>query len=70
MVEADKLLDRIDNFILERLGLIVPTEKNKTTYAIHLREVRNSRFDALYHLPHFRSIEKLLDNLRCKKMHL
>ena len=62
--QADELLKGIDEFVLEQLGLKLPKEEKRATFAVRLNKVKQGRQDALYYAPYY---EKLVSTLnKCK----
>ena len=62
--QADELLKDMDAFVLEQLGLKLPKEEKRATFAVRLNNVRQGRQDALYYSPNY---EKLVNALKkCK----
>ena len=56
--EAQKLLDSINNYVLDELGVKLPELKDKMTYCITSEEVKDNRIDAYYYQPKFEEIEE------------
>jgi type I restriction enzyme S subunit len=62
--QADALLQGIDGFVLEQLGIKLPKEEKRLTFAVRLNKVKQGRQDALYYAPYY---EKLISALnKCK----
>lgn len=64
--EAKDLLDGIDNYLLDKLGIKLPDEPENSienrTFKVGFDEVFNSRFDSLYFSKYFQDIVDSLDN--------
>ncbi|MBS4236223.1 restriction endonuclease subunit S [Campylobacter vulpis] len=62
--KAKELLDSIDSYLLEELGIILPLRANNTLdsriYTQKISALSNSRFDANYHQKYYRDLEKSL----------
>ncbi len=56
--QADELLKGMDGFVLEQLGLKLPKEEKRATFAIRFDAVQDGRVDPHFHHPTF---SKLLD---------
>lgn len=64
LAEAERLLQGIDSFVLDELGLKLPKEEKKKAFAINLSKVIKGRQDVLYYAPYY---EKLVTALnKCK----
>lgn len=55
--EAQKLLDSIDDYVLDELGIKLPELKDKKCYAVDSNDIQN-RLDPSYYQPKFSEIEK------------
>ncbi|WP_270966843.1 restriction endonuclease subunit S [Campylobacter upsaliensis] len=62
--KAKELLDSIDSYLLEELGIILPLRVNNTLdsriYTQKISALSGSRFDANYHQKYYRDLEKSL----------
>lgn len=62
--KAKELLDSIDSYLLEELGVILPLRANNTLdsriYTQKISALSGSRFDANYHQKYYRDLEKSL----------
>ncbi|EJP4819313.1 restriction endonuclease subunit S [Campylobacter upsaliensis] len=62
--KAKELLDSIDSYLLEELGIILPLRANNTLdsriYTAKISALSGSRFDANYHQKYYRDLEKSL----------
>lgn len=62
--KAKELLDSIDSYLLEELGVILPEKANNTLesriYTQKISALSGSRFDANYHQKYYRDLEKSL----------
>jgi restriction endonuclease S subunit len=59
--ESQKLLDSINDFVLEELGIKLPELKDKMAYVVNSEEVKNNRADAYYFQPKFKEVEKAIN---------
>jgi type I restriction enzyme S subunit len=59
--EADDLLAGLDGFVLDALGLTLPSSDDQMVYGVKLGDARK-RFDADYHSPRFRVLRKKIDH--------
>ncbi len=59
--EAQQLLDSIDDYVLDELGIKLPELKDKMTYVVWSEEVENNRIDAYYYQPKFEEVEKAIE---------
>nr|VFK54159.1 MAG: Restriction endonuclease S subunit [Candidatus Kentron sp. TUN] len=62
--EAQRLLDSIDNYLLEELGIELPEEEENTVesriFIRRLSEISGGRFDPEYYKDHYRSLEECI----------
>jgi restriction endonuclease S subunit len=58
--EAKQLLDSLDDYVLDELGIKVPELKDKICYAVDSEEVKNKRADPYYYQPKFEEVEKAI----------
>lgn len=56
--EARKLLDSINDYVLDELGIKLPELENKMCFVVGSEEVEGSRLDAYYFQPKFEEVEK------------
>jgi len=59
--EAQQLLDSIDEFVLNELGIKLPELKDRMCYVVYSDEVENKRIDAYYHHPKFKEVENAMN---------
>ena len=59
--EANDLLASLDSYVLEALGLTLPTEKRGNVYGVRLHNARE-RFDPDYNSPHFRTLRNKIEH--------
>jgi restriction endonuclease S subunit len=57
-IESQKLLDSINDYVLDELGIKLPELEDKMTYVVGSEEVKNNRCDSYYFQPKFEEIEK------------
>jgi len=60
--EAQKLLDSINDYVLDELGIKLPELKYQMVYIVNSDEVQNKRTDAYYYQPKFKEIEEAIKN--------
>jgi restriction endonuclease S subunit len=58
--EADELLAGLDAYLLETLGLTLPSVKLRTIFAVRLPEINRCRFDTFFHRPDLKKTEELV----------
>ncbi len=51
--EAQRLLDAIDGYVLDELGIKLPQVEDKMCFVVNSEEVRENRTDAYYYQPRF-----------------
>lgn len=59
--EADELLAGLDGIVLQQLGLTLPPPDDRMIYAVRLGDGFRQRFDANFHTPQFRKIDRMLE---------
>ncbi|CAD6490984.1 MAG: Type I restriction modification DNA specificity domain protein [Candidatus Argoarchaeum ethanivorans] len=59
--DAQQLLDTIDNYVLDELGIKLPELKDEMCYVIWGDDVKNNRCDAYYYQPKFTLAESKLE---------
>jgi len=66
--EANKILDSIDEYLLEQLGISLPEEEENTlenrTFQVGFSDVFNNRFDAFYNQPVYTELIRALENAK------
>lgn len=60
--QAKKILESINDYVLDELGIKLPELKDKMTYVVNSDEVQNKRVDAYYYQPKFEEVEKAVKN--------
>jgi type I restriction enzyme S subunit len=67
-LEAEKLLTSIDTYLLNQLGITLPTQEENTLksrmFTTPLKELSSSRFDPFFHTEYFKQIELNLSNTK------
>jgi len=58
--QADSLLNKIDNYIMNQLGFKLPVEKKQKIYLINSDEIKSNRIDPYFFKPVFFNFEKQL----------
>jgi len=58
--EALKLLDSLNDYVLDELGIKLPELKDKMVYIVNSEDVQNKRADAYYYQPKFEELEKAI----------
>ncbi|MEM4625543.1 MAG: restriction endonuclease subunit S [Candidatus Pacearchaeota archaeon] len=56
--EAQKLLDSINDYVIDELGIKLPELKDKMIYVVDSNDVEGKRIDAYYYQPKFEEVEK------------
>ena len=59
LAEADALLAGVDDYVLDALGLVSPTEDKRRVFAVGGKAARQ-RFDPHFHSPEFAQIQEML----------
>ena len=67
--QADELLQGMDAFVLEQLGLKLPKEEKRSVFSVKFGDIKN-RFDADYHSPYFRDLRSMLRESKFKVVKL
>lgn len=70
LAEADALLAGIDGFLMEKLGLTLPEEDKRQSYAVKLKNINSHRLDSYYHTPFLRKTEEAIRSLKVKLVEL
>lgn len=70
LVEANALLNGIDDLVLGELDLEVPAPDGRYCYAVKMREISKQRCDAAYYLPKFRRVAEALSACSLPKVPL
>lgn len=58
--EAQKLLDSINDYVLDELGIKMPELEDKMIFVVNSDDVKGKRIDAYYYQPKFEEIEKAI----------
>ena len=58
--EAQKLLDSINDYVLDELGIKLPELEDKMIFVVNSDDVKGRRIDAYYYQPKFEEIEKAI----------
>lgn len=64
-LEAKKILDSIDLYLLDELGIKLPEKKNDLKHRIWIKnwsEISGNRFDSQYNQSYYKELEKALEN--------
>jgi restriction endonuclease S subunit len=64
--EAENLINSIEDYFIDKLGIELPDVKDKMCFASNSNELINNRFDPYYHQPGFKEVEKVLEQGRFK----
>ena len=59
--EAQQLLDSIDEFVLNELGIELPEFKDKMCYTVNSEEIENNRLDSYYYQPKFEEMDNVIE---------
>jgi restriction endonuclease S subunit len=65
--EAQKLLDSIDSYVLDELGIKLPEVEEKMCFVVDSEEAQGNRADAYYYQPKFEEVDKALNHVGYKK---
>ena len=57
LANAKELIDSIEPYVLEELGIKLPEIKEKRSFALNLNELKGRRFDSFFYKPKHRIIE-------------
>lgn len=67
--QAEEILDSINDFILEELKIQMPDDlRDRMSFHISSKELKNNRFDPYYYQLKFKSIDESLRNSNIKKL--
>lgn len=58
--DAQRLLDSIDDYVLDELGIKLPEVEEKLCFVVNSEEVQNNRVNVYYYQPKFKEVEKAL----------
>ena len=64
--EAEKLLNSIDDYVLNELGIKLPQIKEQKNFSITFDKIKRKRFDPYSHQPKFRWADQALSKIRYK----
>ncbi|MGI8556150.1 MAG: restriction endonuclease subunit S [Pyrinomonadaceae bacterium] len=70
LAAADALLQSLDGWLLDILGIALPPADNRQTFAIPLKEIENERLDSFYYLPQHIKTENELRKIKDKLVNL
>jgi len=59
--EAQRLLDSIDEFVLNELGIKLTEFNDRITFVVQADEVKGKRIDSYYHHPKFEKVEEAIE---------
>jgi restriction endonuclease S subunit len=62
--EADELLNGIDAYLLETLGLTPPPAETKKVFAVRMGQIQGSRMDVHFFLPKFIETERIIQSFK------
>ena len=66
--QAEGLLKGIDGFLLEQLGIKLPKEENKPSFAIRFNAVQDGRVDPHFHHPSFVKLIEVIKTVPYKEL--
>jgi len=66
--QADELLNSIDDFVRQQLGIDYTEPEEKKTYPVNANELQNKRHDPYYYKPNFIALEKMLLSNKAVKL--
>ena len=58
--EAEELLNSINNYVLNELGIEIPKIEDKKCFSVNFEDIKHDRIDSFYHQPKFEIINKIL----------
>ena len=61
-LEADTLLDSIDDYMLAELGIEMPVVEEKKCFVVYANEAVGRRIDSYYHSPYFKQLYSAINN--------
>ncbi|MCX6820429.1 MAG: restriction endonuclease subunit S [Candidatus Aenigmarchaeota archaeon] len=61
-LEAQNLLDSLNDYVLGELGIVPLKLKDKMIYVVNYDTVKNNRLDAYYYQPKFEEVENIIKN--------
>lgn len=67
LAEADELLARVDDFLLDVLGIHLPSVATRQVFAVGSQSV-GKRFDPYFHLPNFARIQDALSEIHSEPL--
>ena len=62
--EADALLDSIDDYVLQELGIEMPAIEEKKRFVVYANETVGKRIDSFYYQSKFRSVDQIMKNVQ------
>lgn len=66
VIEAEQLLNSIDDYLLDALGIKIPPLEDKRYFRIESAEVAQSRIDPFFHQPKFKTLTEVIESGRFK----
>lgn len=61
-VEAERLLNSIDDYVLGELGITLPELKGERCFVVSFGQIKGKRLDPYYHQLKFKELERSFDN--------
>ena len=61
-LEAEALLDSVDDYMLAELGIEMPVVEEKKCFVVYANETVGRRIDSYYHSPYFKQLYSAINN--------
>ena len=61
-IEARRLLDSIDDYVLSEIGIKIPELRDTMYYTVNSSDIRGNRYDPYYYQPKFKQLERAIEN--------
>ena len=68
LAEADALLEGLDDFVLDALGLAQPEQDSRRVFAIRGDQSALQRLDPYFHSPEFTRVQEMLSRTLCESL--
>ena len=66
--EAQRLLDSIDDYVLDELDIKLPEVEDKICFVVNVEEVQKNRMDVYYYQPKFEEVKRVLEKGKYKTL--
>ena len=67
LAEADALLAGVDDFVLDTLGINLPSDDSRQVFAVRVQRAQR-RFDPHFHSPKYTRVQEALSQTRCESL--